>query len=610
MSSSYDFVIIGGGTAGLVVATRLSEVSHFRVLVLEAGKDISGDLRVKAPALYTTLLGTEADWGFQTEPQAGLGGRCASVNQGRALGGSSAINAQVFVPPAKDLIDAWGLLGNEGWNWDTFQKYIRKSYSSPSVDNDTEKALGIDGWTTGDVPAKGPILTSYPPNPSASIQQVWSATFKSKGLHMTKDPFVEASVGSFSHLNSVDPSTRERSYVTTAYYYPVKDRQNLVVITGAVVEKILFDQQSSRGIEAKTVRYRHHSEIQTITATKEVILAAGAFQSPKILELSGIGNSKLLEKHGIEVIKDLPGVGENLQDHLVCGISYRAVDSLDTLDALARQEPEAVGLAMQDYVTNRSGPLTSTGIEAYAYLPVIDHSNGPGQKRLHDLIRENRPSEADHAAQAIYSLASKTLLDSAASSAAYLALRAQAVLPVDLSWSPNSPTGPIPGKFITIAVLLSNPLSRGSVHIRSADPTAAPLIDPAYLSHPLDTEILAEHMLQIEKIAVSEPLSSKFLAQPLQRRDPATDLKGDLDHAKKYVKASSNSMWHPGGACAMLPLEAGGVVDSALRVYGVQGLRVVDASMMPLVTTANLQATVYGVAERAAEMIKHEWLSS
>lgn len=477
------------------------------------------------------------------------------------------------------------------------------------MNNDTQKALGIDNWAAGDVPAKGPILTSFRQNPSASIQEAWAATFKSKGLHTTKDPFMEASVGSFSHLNSVNPATRERSYAATAYYHPVKDRQNLVLVTGALVEKIVFDKESSQDIKANIVQYHHGGEIKTVTATKEVILAAGAFQSPKILELSGIGNSEILKGHGIEVIKNLTGVGENLQDHLVCGISYKAVDSIDTLDALARQESEAIGQAMQEYATDRSGPLASTGIDAYAYLPVIDHGSGPGHERLQNLIRDNRPPETDHIAQAIYSITSKTLLDQSSPSAGYLVFRSQSTLPVDLSWSPNSPTGPVPGKFIAIAALLSNPISRGSVHIRSADPADAPLIDPAYLSHPVDAEILAEHMLQIEKIAASEPLSSRLLAQPLQRRDPASDMRGDLEHAKKYVRTSSISMWHPGGACAMLPLGLGGVVDSSLRVYGVKGLRVVDSSIMPLIATANLQATVYGVAERAAELIKKDWES-
>lgn len=532
------------------------------------------------------------------------------MNQGKALGGSSAINAHVFVPPAKALINTWETLGNKGWNWNNVQGYIRKAYTSPSMDKHTERALGIDAWTPEGLPAKGPLLTSFIGSPAASIQDTWSATFRGKKLHTTRDPFEEISVGSFNHLNTICPETKERSYATTAYYHPVKDRENLVVETGAVVEKILFDTKSSTSTKATMVQYLQNGEVHTASATKEIILAAGAFQSPKLLELSGIGNPRLLAEHGIPLVKDLPGVGQNLQDHLICGIHYKAVESLDTLDALARQEPQAVGAAMNDYATRRTGPLSSTGIDAYAYLPIIDHGTQPGEVRLRKLIEENSPpATADRATHELYSLATKSLLDPTAPSAAYLSLRAQSVLPVDLSWSPNSPTGPVPGKFVTIGVLLSNPLSRGSVHIRSANPEDPPLIDPAYLSNPIDTEILAEHMLQVEQIAASEPFSSRLLAQPLQHRDPAADLKGSLEHAKKYARTSSISMWHPGGACAMLPIDTGGVVDSSLCVYGIEGLRVVDSSIMPVVATANLQATVYGVAEKAADLIKRYWLS-
>lgn len=148
----------------------------------------------------------------------------------------------MFVPPAKAVIDSWEALGNKGWNWETLQKYIKRTYTSPSVDKDTQIALGIEGWAAEDVPAKGPIITSFPDDSSALTQEAWAATFKSKDLRASKDPFIEASVGSFNHIDSVSPATKERSYATTAYYHPVKDRENLVVITGAHVEKILFDR--------------------------------------------------------------------------------------------------------------------------------------------------------------------------------------------------------------------------------------------------------------------------------------------------------------------------------------------------------------------------------
>ncbi|ROW11583.1 hypothetical protein VMCG_01317 [Cytospora schulzeri] len=604
MSSSFDFVIIGGGTSGLVIAARLSEIHHFRILVLEAGGDHTNDPRVKTPALWASLLGSEADWCFNTEPQAGLNDRSVTVNQGKALGGSSAINAQVFVPPTKANLDAWETLGNEGWDWDMLQKNATRTYTYPSVEEKLEAALGVDGWAAKNETAKGPIQTSFP---KITVHEAWANTMKALGYSMANDPFLGAASGSFSNLVSIDPATKERSYSASAYYQPCKDRGNLVLLTGAYVEKILFDQEG--GVKAVGVQYSHDGITKTVSATKEVVLAAGTFQSPKILELSGIGDAQLLTKLGIKPIRDLPGVGENLQDHIACGIGYKAVDSLETLDALVRQEPEAIGQAMQEYATSKSGALASNGTETYAYLPLLDHvsKDSPGFERLHKLLNDNIPPESDHRASALYSFVRQTLLDPRAPSGVYFTMRGQGPHPVDLAWSPDSPVGPVPGKFLTIATVLSQPLSPGTSHIRSADPADAPVIDPAYLSHPVDAEVMAAQMLQIEQIAASEPLSSTLLAQPLQRRDPASDLRGDLEKAKRFARTSSTSMWHPAGTCAMLPTDKRGVVDVALRVHGVQGLRVVDASVMPLVCNANLQAVVYGVAERAADLIKAAW---
>lgn len=525
-------------------------------------------------------------------------------HQGKALGGSSAINAQVFVPPIKANIDAWETLGNEGWNWNMLQKSMSKAYTFAPVDAALEATLGMDTWSAKNSTAKGPVQTSYP---KVAVHEAWAKTMQGLGYPMASDPFLGSAAGAFSTLHSVDPATKQRSYSASAFYEPVKHRENLVVLTGAHVNKILFDREGS--VKATGVQYTHNGAIHTVSATKEVGLAAGTLQSPKILELSGIGDAQLLAKHGIESVVDLPGVGENLQDHLACGVAYEAVDTLETLDALVRQEPEAIGHAMQEYATGRSGPLTSVGIETYAYLPILDYVSpeSPGYKKLSTLLDDTAPAASDLRATALHSVVRQTLLDPKAPSAVHMTMRGQSPHPVDQEWSPGSPAGPVPGKFLTIAAVLSQPLSQGTTHIQSADPAAEPLIDPAYLSHPVDAEVLAAHMLQAEQIASSEPLSSTFLRQPLRHRDPASDFGGDLCKAERFARTSSISMWHPVGTCAMLPLERRGVVDGELRVHGVEGLRVVDASIMPLICVANPQALVYGVAERAAELIKETW---
>jgi choline dehydrogenase-like flavoprotein len=528
------------------------------------------------------------------------------LHQGKALGGSSALNAHVFVPPAKGVIDSWERLGNKGWNWNGLKTHLSKAYTSPAVDRATEKALGIEGWSYRNDAAKGPIQTSFSGDIHHPIREAWAASFKDNGHYMPEDPFLNGSVGSFSCLATIDPLKKERSYSATAYYNPVKGRDNLEVLTSAHVEKILTQKDGGSTI-ATGVQFTQNGAAKTVIARKEVIIAAGVFQSPKLLELSGIGNEELLHKHGIDVVEHLPGVGENLHDHTIVYTGFKAADDVATLDSLIRQEPEALQQAMQEYGATQSGPLSSCGVYSYAYLPVLEHAGNEGQKALKRLLDQNRPasgsSPEEVRARAFYDVVETTLLDQKEPSGAYVSALAQITIPIDAN--AEKPPAALPGKFITIGSMLSQPLSRGSVHIRSKDPSAQPTIDPNYLSHPVDVEIMAHHILQTKKIAGFSPLN-KLLAQPLTHRDPAADFT-DLEAAKAYARGNAISMWHLGGTCAMLPKEKAGVVDTSLKVYGVDNLRVVDASAIPFISTANLQATVYGFAEKAADIIKNDW---
>ncbi|KAI1502603.1 putative glucose-methanol-choline oxidoreductase [Biscogniauxia marginata] len=599
----FAFSSVSPTLAGLVVANRLSEDSSQRVLVLEAGLHHSEDPRVKTPGFYPILSGSELDWDFKTEAQSTLNGRSISLPQGKALGGSTAINAHVFVPPAKSLVDAWGTLGNEGWNWDTLKSYFAKCYTSPPVDKVLNKELGIDEWTSKS-DTKGPIQTSFSGDSSHPIREAWANTFKASGYSMASDPFLDESVGAFSCFASIYLSKKERSYATSGYYDPVRDRKNLRVITNAFVEKIVFEktllETGDEATHATGVRYKCNGETKTVSCTKEVILSAGVLQSPKVLELSGIGDAELLKSHRIPLVENLSAIGENLHDHLLCSISYEAVDDLDTLDDLVRQDPEAITEAVQEYTTNQTGLLTSVGVNTYAYLPIL----GEDHEGIKKLLDQNRPPPGIRSeevrARAYYEVAEKTLLNPKEPSGAYLSALAQHILPV--ATDSAIPPGPVLGKFLSIGLMLSQPLSRGSVHIRSSAPSTTPIIDPRYLSNPIDIEVMARHMRYIDTIAASSPLS-KLLKKPLSRRDPASNFI-DIEDAKKYLQASSISMWHLAGTCAMLPKEKGGVVDNELKVYGVRNLRVVDSSAIPLVSTANLQATVYAFAERAADLIK------
>ncbi|KAI1311090.1 aryl-alcohol dehydrogenase [Xylaria venustula] len=601
MASPYDFIIIGGGTAGLVLASRLSEDPSQRILVLEAGPDCTEDPRVKIPALYEGLKANETCWNFETSPQDSMNNRQIKVDQGKLLGGSSAINAQVFASPTKEVIDGWETLGNPGWNWVTLQPYFYKSFTLPSVDDKpTKESLGIDRWADDSPCPNGPIQTSFPGDMTNPMRRAWLETFAAKRLRMDMDPFIDSStgVGAFGNLSSVDSATKERSYSASAYHIPISNRKNLTITTCALVEDLLFSAGTSA--RAEGVCYRHKNEVKTATANKEVILSAGVFHSPKILELSGIGDEDLLKSHEIQVIENLPGVGENLQDHLVCSMSFATIDDLKTLDPLMRQEQDAISQALQDYATSKTGLLTSCGIATYAYLPLIGLSSSE-KAALQNILEQHVPPRLN-ASPDVYGVVQKAILSSDEPCGTFFSVNGQGVLPV----GPDSvsPTGPVPGKWTDLAVFLSRPLSRGHSHIQSKDPETHPVIDPKYLSHPADLEVFAHHMMYIQEIAASQPLTSLF-KQPLQRRDPASNL-ADLEAAKKYIKRSAISIWHPCGTCAMLPREKGGVVDTQLKVYGIENLRVVDASVIPLIPNTNIQATVYAIAERAADLIKAE----
>ena len=409
---------------------------------------------------------------------------------------------------------------------------------------------------------------------------------------------------------SIDPKTKQRSYAANAYLDPVRSRPHLTIRTETTVIKVLLERPSSAGdAVAKGVQFTSKDgSSQTIGVRKEVIISAGSINSPRLLELSGIGGADLLQRLGINVVVDNPHVGENLQNHLFTGLTFEAHDDVETIDAFFRQEPAAVAAAMQEYGTKGTGPLSTSNMITMAQLPLPEFHTEAGRKELDQLLgalnpdldaRRSPPTTPAFAA-AHETFVRSILTDPSGALGNYVFGSAYA--PFDAP----SPTYRAPGKHVSVAIELSHPLSRGSVHITSAAPELASTneglsIDSRYLSHPLDLEVLAR------QVRFTEDVISR--AEPLARYlKPYTKRFTDLEVTKDYVRRTVDGAYHYTGTCSMMPRAMGGVVDNRLRVYGCSNLRVCDASIVPLEPTANPQAVIYGVAELGASLIKEDIL--
>lgn len=398
------------------------------------------------------------------------------------------------------------------------------------------------------------------------------------------------SVGGYSNTATVDPTTKTRSYAGSAHGLPLLQKSNVTLLTGAKVQKIVFDNAGSGDVTATGVQVVIDGETKTYNAAKEVILAAGVFNTPKLLELSGVGQKAVLDQFQIPQVIESPGVGENLQDHLMTGISYEAVDGVITGDPLMRQEPEALAMAQELYVKHQAGPFTIGGVQSHAFMPV-DFDN----KELLDKTAD-RPQDEEY-----YKVIRSIIEKPDECSAAWFMFLAQA----NLHENAKSFVGTqlLPENFVSLGCSQSHPFSRGTTHIASTDLDASPTIDPRYFSHPADLEIMARHVQSLDKLRHAPELAPYFKPDGKRNHAESFDV-GDLDGAKKYVLNTATTTYHTCGTAAMLPKDKGGVVDTDLKVYGTSNLRVVDASIFPLIPRGNIMSSVYAVAERAASIIK------
>jgi choline dehydrogenase-like flavoprotein len=531
----FDYIVVGGGSAGCVVASRLSENPAVSVCLLEAGgPDTSAFIHAPLGFAATAPLGI-FNWNYESVPQPGLGGRRGFAPRGKVLGGSSSLNAMVYTRGNASDYDQWAAQGNAGWSYQDVLPLFKQS--------ENNQCFGADAYRGVD----GPLNVCYLRSPSP-INQSFLDACESQGLPRTPDYNGAQQWGCAPA--QVTQKDGERWSAAKAYITPHRNRPNLTVITHAHTSKVLMDDSGDQP-RAVGVQYLQHDKVLEVRARREVVLSSGAFGSPQILMLSGIGPAEHLRTHGIPVRHVLPGVGQNLQDHVTTVLIYRTDQQKATL-GFSLRGALAMLKSVWEWRKQRTGWITTNVAESQAFLKTSPDAPTPDiQLALCTGIVD------DHTR--------KTHL----------------------------------GHGYTLHVTLMRPKSRGSVTLQSAKPTDAPLIDPAYLRDPDDLATLVKGTQMGFDIMQAQPLAAyrgKML-YPLERDNTA--------QIEQFLRAHSDTEYHPSGTCKMGPAnDPMAVVDAELRVHGVQGLRVVDASIMPNLVTGNTNAPTIMIAEKAANMIR------
>ena len=524
---TFDYIIIGAGSAGCVLANRLSDNPANRVLLLEAGgKD--NYIWVKIPVGYLYCIGNpRTDWMMKTEAEAGLNGRSLVYPRGRILGGCSSINGMIYMRGQSRDYDHWRQLGNTGWGWDDVLPYFMRS---------EDNAAGAD-----DLHGEGGEWRVESQRLSWEILDAFHDACLSAGIPATDD-FNRGNNEGVGYFK-VNQRRGLRWSSATAFLKPALKRRNLKVLTNAQVDSLQMDGRRVTG-----VHFRHGNVLKSATAEGDTILSAGAIGSPQIMQLSGIGPAALLGRHGITVRHELPGVGSNLQDHLQIRAIYRVGNTV-TLNESAGSLFGRARIALE-YALRRSGPMSM----APSQLGVFTKSDAALDTP--DLQYHVQPLSLDAFGQPLHDFPA-----------------------------------------ITASVCNLRPQSRGSVTIRSADPADKPMIQPNYLSTPGDRMVAANSLRLTRRIMAQAPLAP-FTPQEYL---PGVEFNSDDDLANKAGDIGT-TIFHPVGT-ARMGSDADAVVDDQLRVHGIDGLRVVDASIMPTITSGNTNSPTVMIAEKGADMI-------
>ncbi|KAG4411102.1 hypothetical protein IFR04_015759 [Cadophora malorum] len=565
---SYDYVIVGAGASGLTVANRLSERSDVTVLVIEAGDFDAQEDFVTIPGLAGGAIGTKYDWNLTYAPNTAVGNRSIPIPLGKVVGGSTKLNRMVFDRGSKCDYDRWEALGNEDWGFDDLLPYFKKNeqFTPPSDAIVAKWNITYDPSAHGE---DGYMNVSYSPFVWPTTRNMVDAV-QELNIPVALDQANGGAIGGYWCPHNQDPVTVTRSSAQEAYWDTASTRPNLHLITGTRVTKLLTQGTEDVSITGVEFASTSSGPRSTIGVNKEAILAAGAIHTPQLLQISGIGSASHLSSINVTTVVDLPGVGQNFHDHVFLIV----VNSINaTLTSNNLTDPAFAAQARAEYDTNRTGPYSSPTGDFLAFLPLPMFS------------RRSAEIQSEAAAQNstfLYSDTPDSVTTGYAKEHEILAESLKACASLEIIWSD--------GAFI---LGLEAPFSRGRVLASSADVFSSPVADPAFLRNPLDVAILSEGVQFVRRLAQTDAMKE---LSPVEILPGAQDI-------ETYIRSSATTLYHPVGTCKMGLREEGGVVDNELKVYGVANLRVVDASMMPIVPAAHTMTTVYAVAEKVVEMI-------
>ena len=530
----YDYIIVGAGSAGSVLANRLSEDPANKVLLIEAG---GSDRRffIQMPIGYgITYHQKTVNWMYMTEPSPDADNKPSYWPRGKVMGGSSSINAMVYVRGNPKDFDEWSEAGNPGWSYKEVLPYFKKMESWQN---------GADNFRGGD----GPLKVSEVSKQLHPLCDNFLSAAQEIGMKLNPDMNGEKQEGVGNYQITTHKGQRMSS--SRAYLWPIKYRSNLTVLKKALVTKVLIRDKKAYG-----VKYLKSGKTHELLASREVILSAGSINSPQLLQLSGVGPKKILEQVSVPLVHDSPAVGENLQDHL--GVSYFYKSKVPTLNDELRPVLGKIYQGLR-YIFSRRGPLSLSVNQSGGFIRTSDNLKKPNIQLYFSPVS--------------YSLE-----------------------------SPDKRAMMSPDPFSAMLLGISNcsPRSRGSVHLRSSDPSSPPIIKPNYLSNESDVKDLLEGVKILRKLVKTESfrtvIGEEFRPGPQCQTD---------EQMIQHIKDTVWTVFHPSSTCRMGPDPKSNVVDSNLKVYGIEGLRVADASIFPQLVCGNINAATIMVGEKASDLI-------